>query len=84
MNKKGSTVFFFLMIGITFFVLGLALTPGLRNVTNEAMESPELNCSDSSISDQNKTVCDSIDILPFLYFGTLFGLAGILIGNSFL
>ena len=81
MNKRGTSVFFLLMMGIVFFVLGLALTPALTEVTRESMSSSELNCSNTSISDQDKAVCSSIDIQPFLFMGTIFGLAGILIGG---
>lgn len=79
-NKKAIMPIFALMMGIVFFVLGLALTPLLTDVTGEATSSTQLNCSNSSISDQNKAVCTSLDIMPFLWMGVVFGLAGILIG----
>jgi len=68
-------------MGIVFFVLGLALTPALTDVTKEAMDSPQLNCSNSSISDQDKAVCTSVDIQPFLFIATIFGLAGLLLAG---
>ena len=80
MNKKGQNAFFLLSMFIVFFVLGLALTPPLTDTTNKAMNSSQLNCSNSSISDQNKAVCTSIEIFPFLFLATLFGLGGILAG----
>lgn len=80
-NKKG-TVLFLLMIGIIFFVLGLALTPALTEVSNESMSTAELNCSSPSISEQDKANCTSIDILPFLYFGVMFGLAGLALAGA--
>ena len=82
LNKKGSNVFVYLMIGITFFVLGLALTPAITDITNEATSTTQLNCSDDSISDQNKAVCTSLDIQPFLFFGTVMGLAGIILAGA--
>jgi len=69
------------MMGIVFFILGLALTPIITDVSNEAMSSSQLNCSNESISDQDKAVCTSIDIQSFLFFGTVFGLAGMLFGR---
>lgn len=84
LNKRGSTVFVFLMIGIVFFVLGLALTPAVTDVVNEATSSPQLNCSNDSISDQNKAVCTSLDIQSFLFFGTIMGLAGIILSGAVL
>ena len=83
-NKAQGNVFVLLMIGIVFFVLGLALTPALTDVANEATSSDQLDCSNSSISDQNKAVCDSIDIQPFLFMGTIFGLAGVVLAGAIL
>ena len=82
MNKRGQTVFFLLMIGVVFFILGLALTPILTNAVSESTSSSELNCSNvSSLSDQDRANCTSCDIMPFLFFGTILGLAGILVGG---
>lgn len=83
MNKKAQgNIIFLLMIGIVFFILGLALTPALTDATNEAMNSSQLDCSNSSISDQNKAVCTSIDTQPFLFIATIFGLAGIILAGA--
>jgi len=82
MNKRGQTVFFLLMIGVVFFILGLALTPILTNAVSESTSTSELNCSNvSSLSDQDRANCTSWDIMPFLFFGTILGLAGILVGG---
>ena len=83
-SKRGSTVFVFLMIGVVFILMALALSPGLRTVTNESMSSAELNCSNSSISDQDQAVCTSLDIMPFLYMGVLLGLAGLILSSAVL
>ena len=83
-NKKGfGNVFFILMMGITFILLALALAPGARQATTEAMNSSQIDCFNESISDQNKAVCDSIDIQPFLYMAAVVGLAGILLRGAF-
>ena len=79
MNKKGTTLFFTLMMGIVFFLLGLALTPVISEITAEATSTSQLNCSNASISDQDQAVCTSLDIQQFLFIGTIFGLAGILL-----
>jgi len=81
MNKRGNALFFTLMMGVTFFLLGLALTPVLSEVTNEYTNSAQLNCSNPSISDQDQAVCTSIDMQQFLFIGTLFGLAGLLLAS---
>jgi len=85
MNKKGMAVFFLLMIGIVFFILGLALTPILTDAATESTSTAQLNCSNtSSLTDQDKAVCTSIDIQPFLFLGTVFGLAGMLLAGAIL
>jgi len=81
MNNKGQTIFFILMLGVLFFVLALALAPSVHSIVGESMDSHLLNCSNSSISDQSKAVCTSLDMTSFLFTGVLFGLAGLLIGG---
>ena len=78
MDKRGTSIFFLLMVGVVFFLLGLALTPAIMSVTNEATNTAELNCSDTSNTDQDKAVCTSLDIQQFLFIATIFGLAGML------
>lgn len=92
-NKRGASAFFLLSMFIVFFLLGLALTPVLVEVIGESTDgeirypngsvkfTTELNCSNESISDQNRAVCTSIDIQSFLFFATIMGLAGIFIAN---
>ena len=80
-NKRGVSIFFLLMVGVVFFLLGLALTPALVETSNEAMATPELNCSNTSISDQDKAVCTSIDIQSFLFFGTIMGLGAMIMAG---
>lgn len=81
MNKRGQTIFYMMMMGVVFFLLGLALAPALHETVSEQTDSVLLNCSNTSISDQNKAVCTSLDILPTAFFMVLMGLAGILIGG---
>jgi len=83
-GKRGvGNLFFIIMIGLVFILLALALTPGLREVTNDSMNSSQLDCANESISDQNKAVCDSVDIMPFLYGVAIVGLAGLLLKGAF-
>lgn len=84
MKKKAQgNIFFVLMMGVVFIILALAITPGAREITDEAMASPQIDCFNESISDQNKAVCDSMDIQPFLYGAALVGLAGVLLKGAF-
>jgi len=82
MNKKGVAIFFLLMMFIIFFILGLALTPVLTDTVGESTSTAQLNCSNvTSLTDQDRANCTSWDIMPFLFFGTLLGLGGMLIGG---
>jgi len=77
MNKKGMAFLIYFMIGVVCFVLGMALAPSLTETSNEAQTA--LNCSSSSISNQDKAVCYQMDVTPPFYIGILFGIAGIIL-----
>ena len=81
MNKRGQTVFVAFMIGIVCFVLGLALSPAIKDViTSDTVSGVNgLDCSNSSITNQNKAVCTSLDLNIALFTGLIFGLAGFLV-----
>lgn len=81
MNKRGYAIFFAFMMGIVFFLLGMALAPALKDVTTEARNDSQLDCSNISISDQNKAICTQIDIFQPLYVGVIMGLAGLILGG---
>lgn len=78
-NKKGVAAFFYFMIGVLFFVLGMALAPALTKTTDESRSTSQLNCSNNSISNQDKSVCYQLDAIPPVYVGIIFGFAGIII-----
>ena len=82
MNKKGTTIFFMLMVGIIFFLLGLALAAGLQDTTTDSLS--QLNCTSNyltndSVTDVNKANCTAMDMQMPLYVGVLFGLAGMIL-----
>lgn len=76
-NKKGMAILFFMMIGVVFFVLGMALAPALKQTTDQAQNDSQLNCSTTTDA-QTKAVCRSIDIQQ-LFVGVIFGLGGIIL-----
>lgn len=82
MNKKGFTFFYALMIGVVFFLLGMALTPALSQFIDYSTNTLEFNCSNETLSQQNKAVCTQIDYMQFLFTGLMFGLAGFIIGGK--
>jgi hypothetical protein len=83
MNKKGQVAFVYFMIGILFFLLGLVLAPALNEVIqgDDVRNSTELDCSNSSISNQNKAICYQVDTFTPLLIGLLFGFVGIIFGR---
>ena len=80
-NKGQVSVFFILMMAVVFFILGLALTPAIMQSISEYSNTGGINCSvgNSSQSDTNKANCTSLDTMQFLFIGTIFGLAGLLL-----
>lgn len=76
-GKQGTATIVYFMIGVLFFVLGLALAPALKDTTGESRD--ELDCSNSSISNQDKGVCYQLDTFTPLYIGLLFGFASIIL-----
>jgi len=76
MNKKGqATIFFILMIGVVFFILGIALAPALTQTVDGSTS--DLNCS-TTTDDQTKAVCTSMEMHK-LFVGVIFGLAGVIL-----
>jgi len=77
MNRKGSVVFYSLMLGLVVIVLALALAPSVQSFTNTAMT--QMDCSNDSISIFDKAGCTAIDLGLFQFIGSL-----ILIGGALL
>lgn len=80
-NKRGSTIFILLMMGVVFFWMGLALAKPLGDVVTENTTNSVLDCGNSSISNQAKAVCTSIEAIQPFFIGLVFGLAGLLLGG---
>ena len=81
MNKKGVAVLVYFMMGVLFFIIGLALAGVSTDVVNDdnVMGSSGLDCTNSSISNQDKATCRSVEIQFPVYVATIFGLAGMLL-----
>lgn len=85
-DKRGVAVFVYFMLGVIFFLLGLALAPALSDTINSdtVRGSDGLNCSNSSISNQDKAICTQVDSIPPLWIGVMFGFAAIILGRILL
>lgn len=80
MDKKAQTnILFILMMGIVFFILGLALTPAVTQTADEASHNDLLNCSNSTLTTTEHAICTQTDMFAPLFIGIIFGLAAMLI-----
>lgn len=82
-NKSGQTAIFAFMMGIVFFILGMALSPVLNDVVqgDEVNGVNGLNCSNPDISNQDKAYCTQTDLMPPVLLGIIFGMGGLLLGR---
>lgn len=82
-KKRGQVGFVSLMIGVVLILLGLALAPALNDTINgdDIRGSNGLNCSNDSISNQNKAICTQTDSMMPTYIFVIFGLAVMLLGR---
>ena len=86
LNKKGQVAFVSLMIGIVLFILALALAPPLNQVVtgDDVMGVNGLDCSNASISNQDKAICTETDTIQPLWFFVVAGLGILAIGKVIL
>lgn len=74
-NKKGQfQPFYLLMIAIILFILGFALAPSLT--ISSAGISSDMNCSNTSISTDDKVTCTVIDLIAPTIIGLVFAFGG--------
>lgn len=81
LNKRGTSFFLVFMLGIVCFILGMALTYPIVQTVQDGQQ--QMNCS-TATDYQTKANCTSVDMFIPLLIGTLFGLAGMLIGGKLL
>ena len=81
MNKKGVAVLVSFMMGIVFFLLGLALAGVSTDIVSDdkVMGANGLDCANESISNQDKANCRGTEILFPVYIAVIFGLAAMLV-----
>ena len=82
-NKKGfvdAPVFFMLFVLIT--ILAIILVDPLLDVSAESQSN--MDCTNSSISDYDKSNCMAVDATPFIFVGALLAIAGGIIGIKWL
>ena len=54
MNNQGQMIFFGFMIMMVILVLVFGMAPGVKSAIDDARNSSEMDCDNSSISDFNK------------------------------
>lgn len=83
MNKRGVAVLVSFMVGVVFFLLGLALAGVSTEIVSDdkVMGVDGLNCANESISNQEKANCRGTEIIFPIYIAVVFGLAAMLIAG---
>jgi hypothetical protein len=61
------------MIGILVFLIVLAVSPILKEITEEARDPSHLDCSNSSISTGTKATCIVTDLYLFGFIASVLG-----------
>lgn len=80
MNKKGQGFFFLLMIGVVMFILGFALAKPLISTSSDVRTN--MNCSNTSLSTDQKVNCGVVDIISPWFVGLVLGLGGMVITSK--
>ena len=83
-NKKGQVVMYGLMIGIVVIILALSFIPSIdefvSNARNQTSEfGTGLDCSNSSISNFDKSTCLASDLSMPIFIGILIFIGGAVI-----
>ena len=83
MNKRGVAVLVYFMLGVVFFLVGLALSSPLNEIIggDDVMGSNGLDCANESISNQDKANCKGVEIIPPVYIAVILGLGSMLIAR---
>ena len=76
MNNSGQVAIYSIMIGILVFLIVLAVSPLLKEITEEARDSSHLDCDNASISTGTKATCIVTDLYLFGFVAAILG-AGI-------
>jgi hypothetical protein len=83
MNNKGQEsivmVIFAFMLMVIIIVLALGLAFPIRQGSDVAMNTTNMDCTNSSIPDSTRAACYIADISPFFFIGGLVAIAGIIL-----
>lgn len=79
MNKKGQAVFLLLMLAISFFFIGLAISPAIQDSVDSGRST--MDCSNTSIDTSQKINCGVTDLIIPYTTAIIFAFAGALIGG---
>jgi len=87
-SKRGSVMFYSLMLGIVIFVLALALGPAVSSFTNSAMnqtvgDTVGLDC-DNTTDKFVKATCIVADLSLVYFIGSLILMAFVIVGSKIL
>lgn len=78
-NSRGQVIFYTMMLAIVLIILALAFAPTLKIFVEDASNPDNLDCTNSSISNFDRTACLITDVSMFYFIGGLIFLAGAVI-----
>lgn len=78
-SKNGQVVFLGLMLVVVIIILALSFAPTLKILTETAMNTENLDCDNSSISNFDKLGCLGVDIGTSYFIIGLIFIAGLII-----
>ena len=67
------------MLGVTIIILGLAFAPGIKTQVDDARNTSNMDCENSSISSFDKVACVATDLTIPLIIGVIIFIGGAVI-----
>jgi len=84
MNRKGQVFLVGLMLGIAAFMCAMVFIDPLADVITESRAVGQLDCSNASISDGQKSTCLLVDLTLPIFIAVCIGLAGAYVTAKFI
>jgi len=83
LNNKAQTALIGLMIGVMIFMMAMIFIEPLADVIDEAKDDSQLDCSNSSISDNKKATCLIVELTMPYFIAVVIAVAGAFISARF-
>lgn len=84
MNRTGQTMLLGIMLSVFFFMIAFVFIAPLSQIVEDARDSSQLDCSNSSISDGSKATCLITGVMLPYFIGVVLAVAAGLITARFI